>query len=331
MKAITLTSAEGIKFQDVTQPLKAEPGHLLIKMDSCAINPGDKAFINRALPIGAATSLYNIYGASGAGIVTEIGKNVPESYAGKKVAIYRSLKSSSSLVGAWCEYSHLPILDCILLPENAILENYSSSLVNAITAYAFLNQTIEKGHKAIIATAGSSATGIALLGFCLTYNFPIISIVRNNESKKELENLGAKNILVQTDSAFKAELQSLSHELSATAIFDGVGGIILNQIIDAVPNQTTIYTYGYLGGIQPLSIHTSLLNVKGLTITGFSNGKSKTAQDPDLLTKALNEITNVIHMPHFRTKVGKKFPLHEIEDALLYVSQKGEKAVLSLL
>ena len=331
MKAITLTTADGIQLKDVIQPLKAEPGHLLIKMDSCAINPGDKAFINRPLPGGAATSLYDIYGASGAGLVTDIGQGVPESYAFKKVAIYRSLKSSPNLIGTWCEYAHLPFLDCIILPENAILEDYSASLVNAITAYAFLKQTIEKGHKAIIATAGSSATGIALLGFCLNYNFPIISIVRNDKSKNELEALGAKNIVVQTNTAFKGELTTLAHELSATAVFDGVGGTILNQIIEAIPNQATIYTYGYLGGPQQLSFHTSLLNVKGLTITGFSNGKSKIAQDSVLLANALNEISHVISMPHFKTKTGRKFKMEEIKNALLYVSENGEKAILSPL
>ena len=47
-------------------------------------------------------------------------------------------------------------------------------------------QIIKEGHKGIICTAGNSATGRAMLGVCLAYNIPVISIVRNNIAKSEL-------------------------------------------------------------------------------------------------------------------------------------------------
>jgi hypothetical protein len=51
-------------------------------------------------------------------------------------------------------------------------EEYAGSLVNVITPYAFLKQAVGEGHKGIIATAGTSATGIAMLGICQTFDFP---------------------------------------------------------------------------------------------------------------------------------------------------------------
>jgi NADPH:quinone reductase-like Zn-dependent oxidoreductase len=327
MKAISLTAGNGIKLQNVPRPERAEPGHLIIKMDSCAINPGDKAYIGRTFPIGIVLSLYDIYGVSGAGTVIETGANVPEAYKGKNVAIYRSLKPSESIVGTWCEYSHVHFLDCVLLPDSAKLEEYSGSLVNVITSYAFLKQISNEGHKGIISTAGTSATGIAMLGICLAYDFPIISIVRNEENKKQLEALGAKNIVVQNDSNFKLHLSEMSQKLGTTAVFDGVGGDVLNKIIEAIPNNSVIYCYGFLGGGTALIIHTSLL-MRGIAIKGFSNFRTQTVRDLQDLGKALKDISGIITMPHFSTSIGKKFKLEQINEALQFVSERGGKAIL---
>lgn len=330
MKAIVHTG-NSVELQNVPKPTNAEPGHLLIKMEACAINPGDKTFIHRPLPLGAASSLYNVYGVSGAGTVIEAGQGVPEIYTNKKVAVYRSLKPSESIVGTWCGYAHVPYLDCAILPDGANTADYSGSLVNIITPYAFLQQIKQNGDKAIISTAGTSATGIAMVGICSAYNFPLISLVRNEKGKQELENLGAENIIVQTDADFKQQLKDLALKLEARAVFDGVGGAILNQIIDVLPTYATIYTYGYLGGEEPFIFHTNILNAKGLSITSFGNFRSETVRDSQRLEKALTEIGEIIHLPHFKTKTGKHFKLEEINEALEFIGEDGEKAVLDLL
>ncbi len=328
MKAICLTTDNSVKLQNVPKPKKAEKGHLLIKMEACGINEGDMAFIGGTFPKGSIpTSQYDICGVSGVGTVIEVGEGVSSTYNGKKVTIYRSLKFGKDIIGTWCEYAHLPFEHCAILSDNLKVEDYSGSLVNIITPYAFLKQIIEEGHKGIISTAGNSATGIAMLGICIANNFPLISIARTQDAKKELEKLGAKNIIVQTDIDFKEQLKELSQQLATTAVFDGVGGEILNRIIDVLPFNSTIYSYGYLGGKTPLTFHTSIL-MKGITIKAFGNFRTKTVQDPQLLEKALTDISDIIEMPHFKTKVGKGFTFDEISEALIFSSTTGGKAVL---
>lgn len=328
MKAICLTSNNNVKMQDVPKPEKAEPGHLLIKMEACGINAGDLAFIGGVFSKGSIPiSQYDICGVSGVGTVIEIGEGVPLNYKGKRVTVYRSLKFTENIIGTWCEYAHLHFQHCAILPNNANVEEYSGSLVNIITPYAFLKQITEEGHKGIICTAGNSATGIAMLGICIANNFPIVTLARTQDAKKELQELGAKNIVVHTDIDFKQQLKELSQEFSATAIFDGVGGEILNQIIDVLPINSTIYSYGYLGGKTPLTFHTSIL-IKGITIKGFGNFRTKTVQNPQLLEKALIDISEIIEKPHFKIKTGKKFRFEDINEALVFSSTIGEKAIL---
>ena len=329
MNALCLIPNEGVKLQQVRQPESAKPGHLLIKMQACAINPGDKAFIKLPLPPGSVLSLYNVYGVSGAGTVIATGDGVPEAYRGKKVSMYRSLKFSEDMIGTWCEYAHMHYLDCIILPDDAVPEEYAGSVPNAITPYGFLQQVSAEGHKGIISTAGTSATGIAMLGICLANNFPLVSIVRNEAGKKELAALGATHIAVQNDPAFRQQVQEFSKELSATAIFDGVGGEVLNKIIEVIPNNAAIYLYGYLGDAIPLTVHTRTLSAKGITISPFVNFRTETVMNPQRLEKALQDLRAIFHQPHFKTKPGPTYSFAEINDALAFTAAHGEKPILS--
>lgn len=327
MKAVVLLN-DVLTVQNVEKPLKAEPGHLVIKMSSSAINSGDKFFLKYPTPPGTVKSLYEIRGVSGAGQVLQTGEGVPKEYAGKNVTLYRQLKFSENIVGCWCEYAHVHFLDCAILPESADPDDYSGSMVNIITPYAFLKQVIDEGHKGIISTAGNSATGIALLGFCLTYDFPLISIVRNEEGRKELEELGAKNIVVQSSADFDKQLTAAAQNLSATAIFDGVGGQTLSKILPSIPRNSVIYSYGYIGDSDAFAFHTSMLAIKNITIRPFANMNTETVKNPEKLAKALKDIGELIHMPHFKTKTGKRFQLAEINDALEYSGGGGKKAIL---
>ena len=328
MKAICLSAEQGTILKEVSTPEKAEPDHLIVKMEACGVNPGDLAWIGGALRGISPESMYDICGVSGVGTVLEVGKNVKEEYKGKKVGIYRSLKYSDTLIGTWSEYAHLHIQHCVILPNDVNVEEYSGSLVNAITPYAFYKQITAEGHKGIICTAGTSATGRAMLGVCLVNDIPLISIVRNQEEKESLQDLNATNILTQENPDFEAQLEQLSNELNTRAVFDGVGGKLISKVAGALPRSSTIYSYGFLGGKELMSIHTSLVLMKNLTIKGFGNFNSETVQKPENLEQALNDLSEIITMPQFKTKVGKTFRMEEYKEAMEFTTDDGGKAVI---
>ena len=245
------------------------------------------------------------------------------------MAIYRSMVPSENLVGTWSEYLQVPVLGAVILPDTVKPIDYSGSLVNILTPFAFLKDVMAKNHKALICTAGSSATGIAMLGLCQAYHIPLISIVRNDESRVLVEKLGGSHIVIESHPDFKARLTQMAQELGVTVVFDGVGGATLSEIIETLPQNTMIYSYGYLGGATPLTLHTSNFNFKGIKIEGFANTRCATVKNHQMLEKALKEIEKIIHQPHFKTAIGKTFALESITDALAYSGEKGERAVLT--
>ena len=319
----------GVALTRIPRPEKALPEHLLIRMEYAAISHGDKAFINRPHPPGSASSLHDVYGSSGVGEVIGIGEGVPKEYLGKHVAIFRSLHNTDVTIGSWSDYTHMHHLCCVIIPDNAKSEEFSGSLSNIITAYAFRMQSLAEGNTGIISTAGTSTTGIMMLGIAIALQFPLISIVRNEEGKHLLECLGAISVLALDAPDFSNQLMELALKLKATAIYDAVGGAALNKIIDLVPNNSMIYSYGLLGDDVPLTIFMRQILFRGLTIKSFSTNRSQTVRDPKQLSQALKLIPDIIDMPHFKTKVGKKFRLYEIDDALAYSPTGIGKAILT--
>lgn len=324
MKAVVLSN-DNLVLQDVERPEAAPAGHIIIKMQASAINSGDKFFLRFPAPPGTVKSKFDIRGVSGVGEVFAIGAGVPESYLGKHVTFYRQLMYSEEVVGSWSEFAQLHYLDAVVLPDSVDAGDYAGSMVNVIPPYAFLKQIMAEGHKGIMATAGNSATGIALLGFCLHYDFPLVSVVRNEAGKRELEALGAKNVVLLSE---EQKLSETALELSATAVFEGIGGETFSKILPLVPRGSVIYCYGFIGDSEPVSFHASTLAVRNVVIRPFANTSTDTVKDPEKLARAIRDIGEVIHMPHFRTKVGRKFLLEEINEAIAFQVEKGKKAVL---
>ncbi|MBV8216518.1 MAG: zinc-binding dehydrogenase [Verrucomicrobia bacterium] len=328
MKAICVGADQKPAVRDIPRPEKPAPDHVIIRMDGCAINPGDKFFLGRTPPPDLPLSVYDVWGVSAAGTVVAAGEGVPPSYIGTKVAVYRSLQKSENLIGTWCEYAQLHRLNCVLLPDKLDTQDYSGSLVNAITPYAFWRQAANEGHKGVLITAGASATGIAMLGIALANRIPVLSLVRDEAGEKELKDFGAENVLVQESTTFQNDIAELARQLETTAVFDGVGAELVNRIASSLPAHSTVYSYGRLGKETLFSVAWDLLMAKDFSLKSFSNFRSTTVQNPLELETALQQLSELIAMPHFKTKRGKAFAFDEIEDALRYVGSNGEKPIL---
>ncbi|PQV46045.1 alcohol dehydrogenase catalytic domain-containing protein [Paraburkholderia sp. BL21I4N1] len=329
MKAICVTPDRELVVRDIPTPDTPAPGHVLIDMDASAINHGDKTFLRIPTAAGQAFALgqHGVWGASGAGRVVAVGEGVPVEYTGKQVAIYRSLDRSPESIGLWCERAHVPYPACLILPDRVRARDYCGSLVNVMTAYAFLEEIADAGHKGVIVTAGNSATGHALASLARSRNIPAIFLVRTTAARDALLRSGVEHVLVTTE-GFTDVLGVPSTELGTTAVFDGVGGDLLTTIAPGLPMNSTIYLYGFLGAAAPVSIQSALFMMKNLSMKRFSNFESRTVKEPAKLVAALKTLEGLIDDPMFTTRIGEEFRRDQIELAMTYESADGAKAVL---
>ncbi len=308
-------------------PTDPAPGHLLVDIDACAINHGDKTFLSMA-SMALAPRGNDVWGASGAGRVVAVGAGVPEGYVGKQVAIYRSLRPTPETIGLWCERAHVHHLCCLILPDDLRARDYCGSLVNAVTAYAFLRQAADEGHGGIVATAGNAATGHALAALAHRRDVAIIHLVRSAPAREALRRRGMAHVLATDDGDFEREFGALARGLRATAVFDGLGGDIVGRLAPHLPENATFYFYGFLDGSKPMSLTTSLFMTRNLVMKRFSNFQSATVRDLRALGDALADLRGCIDDPRFRTRIGEAFSFDDIDPAMRFEVTPGAKAVL---
>lgn len=329
MKAICVDENRNLQLKEIPAPSAPPPGYVTVRIAAAAINRGDKTFLKFPDAAGGArgTRLESVWGSSAAGIVDEIGAGVPTRYLGRKVAIYRSLQPDLPLLGLWCETAQVPSMACLLLPDHVDAREYSGSLVNVVTPYAFLEQAAAEGHRGIVVTAGGSATGRAMMALARRRDMPTLIIVRSAASKAEMLRKGAAHVLASNDPEFLRDFEQTAHELGTTAVFDGVGGALMSQITGALPPQSSIFFYGFLSGAEKVTFHSSIFMMKDLTMRRFSNFDSPTVRDEKKLANMLADLEDCIEDPLFRTQVGQDFDLSHFEAAMEYDAPDGRKAI----
>lgn len=329
VKAICLDENRDLVLRDIASPGTPPAGQVTVRIAAAAINPGDIFFLkSTGGPAGTlATRIERVWGASAAGIVTAIGDGVPAYYANRKVAIYRGLQVREPILGLWTETAQVPYLSCLSLPDHLDPLEYSGSLVNVATAYAFLEQASAEGHRGILITAGGSATGRAALALARRRGLPALVVVRSAAAKAELIESGVPHVAASDEPDFTSTIGRLAEALEATAVFDGVGGSLISRLLPVLPLQSNLFCYGFLSGPETMSFHSSLLMMKDLTIRRFSNFESPSVKDPRNLAAMLAELETCIDDPAFRTRIGRTFALSEFEAALRYGASDGAKAV----
>ena len=330
MKAICVTPERELELRNVPEPQAPPAGHLKVRIAAAAINGGDKSFLKR--PPGSALSLgnttFDIWGASAAGEVVAAGPGVPDGYVGRMVAIYRSLGRGPNTIGLWCETAQAPYTACLRLAGGVDPADYSGSLVNLITAYAFLEELAAQGGGAVLATAGSSATGRALAVLARARDVRAVLLVRSAKAKAELEQHGIADVHVVDGEDGLEAVGRAAEAHGVSAVFDGVGGATLSRLLPHLPIDSTIYAYGFLSGSEQVSFPTSLLSMRNLTLRPFSNFGSATVRDHRRLADALLALEQIGDHPLLRTRAGLRFGFEQIEAAMAYDGVAGSKAIV---
>lgn len=329
MQAITVTPARDLELREVPTPDSAPRGHLLLEVKAAAINHGDKSFLKMpSLTTGLNGSKHDIWGASAAGRVLAVGPGTSSEYLGRNVAVYRSLTPSTEITGLWSERAVVPATSCVLLQEELSTVDYSGSLVNVITAHAFLEEAMLERHAGVVVTVGGSATGLALAALAHARGIPALFLVRSGRAAQTLQALGMDHVLVTDDPDFDARFEQRAAELKTTSVFDGAGGDLITRIAPRLPRNSTIWFYGFLGGAVPIAVPSSTFMARNLTMKPFSNFNSATVRDPDRLARALLYLQDHISDPLCRTKIGRTFRLEQIAEAMAYETAPGAKAIL---
>lgn len=267
MKRLVVTSpGKGTSVADCTLQVETVPtptpksGEVLIKVVAAPVNPSDYG----SWYLSSADSYPMPIGKEGCGIVVASGGGLA-SYrfpVGTKVGFF----CMDSSRGSYAEYVAIDATTAVFaMPEHVPIEDCASFFVNPYTAVGIIDTALRsnsgKSSKvAIVHTAAASQLGQMLIKLGRIKDVEIINVVRRQEQKELLEQLGAKHIIVTSGDivVWKAELRAKIQELGATTAYDAVAGDMTGHLMDCLPHKGIVYVYGGLSGnvsgINPLDL-----------------------------------------------------------------------------
>ncbi|MAT97441.1 MAG: zinc-binding dehydrogenase [Anaerolineaceae bacterium] len=249
MTAVILDSFSGpealrVEQRPVPRPSKDE---VLVKVAASPINPSDLAYLEGNY--GFKNQPPVIPGGEGSGTVVAVGPGMAGRYfLGKRVACLSQGKGS----GMWAEYVVTTAMGGVLpLHRSVSLEQGAMSMINPLTASAFLEIAKKGGHKTIVLTAAASSLGQMVNRLCRSQGVQVINVVRREAQVALLKEQGAAIVLNSSEDDFDQQLHDACHQADARLAFDAVAGAMTRQLLDALPEHSRVTVYSCLSYEAP--------------------------------------------------------------------------------
>jgi NADPH2:quinone reductase len=266
MTAVVLDSYSGADALCVEQRPVPKPGkdEVLVKVAASPINPSDLAFLDGNYGFNNPPPV--VPGGEGSGTVVAVGPGAMGRYfLGKRVACL----SKGERDGIWAEYVVASTQGGVFpLNKSVSLEQGAMSVINPLTASAFLEITKKGGHKAIVLTAAAGALGQMVNRLGRSEGVQVINVVRRDAQVELLKAQGATIVLNSSDVDFDRQLHKACHQYDAHLAFDAVAGPMTGQLLNALPENSTVTVYSCLSHKAP-ETNVDQIIFQGKTITGL--------------------------------------------------------------
>jgi NADPH:quinone reductase-like Zn-dependent oxidoreductase len=307
MTAVRVDPANARIYTETVPVPKPGKGEVLVKMIAAPIHPSDMA---RVTEIKAEDAVDYIPGLEGVGRVVAAGPGIlPKFFNGKRVACFAKHKHS----GTWAEYVMTGAGACFPVNKNVADNQAAMTIVNPLTALAFIDLARKYRHRSLINSAASGAVGKLMIHLGSKYGIDVINIVRSDQGVESLKQLGAAMVLNSASTDFKAQLTAMIKLHHTRLMLDAVGGKLVNEVLDLLPTAATVILYGNLSK-EPVSFLPTQLVRESREIRGFflghwtsDNGMMKTLQNLIRARKMMAQ--------GFQTKIREHVPLKEIQRA----------------
>ena len=249
MTAVILDSFTGHEALRVEQRPVPRPGkdEVLVKVAASPINPSDLAYLEGKYGFKNLPPV--IPGGEGSGTVVAVGPGMAGRYfLGKRVACLSHGNGS----GMWAEYVVSSAMGGVLpLHRSVSLEQGAMSMINPLTASAFLEIAKKGGRKTIVLTAAASSLGQMVNRLCRSQGVQVINVVRREAQVALLKEQGATIILNSSENDFDQQLHDACHQADTHLAFDAVAGPMTRQLLDALPEHSRVTVYSCLSYEAP--------------------------------------------------------------------------------
>ena len=290
--------AKILKIKDIDEP-KLKPNEVVFKVKVAALNYDD-IWGMRGKPI--EIPMPHISGTDAAGEVVAVGEDVKHIKIGDRIVSHANLScricnactsgreydcryrkiwgfETGPLWGGYCEFTHLPEVNVVKIPENVSYDEAAAASMTLLTSWHMLvgRAKIRPG-QTVLVMGGSSGMGTFGIQIAKLYNCDVIATASPAKLDKCIE-LGADYAVDHRKEDWHKEVRAISKEIAKKkgkdagidVIYEHIGGTHWNKELTLLKYGATVVTTGATTGYD---VQTDLRHVffKGINILGSTQG-----------------------------------------------------------
>lgn len=315
---------------------KPGKGQVLIKVESCPINPSDLYCME-----GKYTEYMNfeypfICGWEGSGTVVETGGGLHSWYLnGKRVAFSKCNEpmedgATVKIGGTYGQYCITNAYQCVPIDDDVTFNQAASFFINPITAIGLVESVTNDKGTAVVITAAASQLGKMMIRLCQDANVTVIGTVRKDDQLKDLkENFNLEHVFNTEDKDFLEKFKKTTKELNAKHLLECIGGSMCGKIASQMPDGSTCILYGTLSRDSVADLDPFAVIGKGLVMKGFLLNQWIESKGIFALLMIIRKVKKMLR-EHLQTEIQKEFDLKDIKEAIEFYESNMSKGKVIL-
>ena len=288
---------EVLSLSDVVEPVP-KPGEVVVEEDVRPIHPADWSFVRgtyRTRPV-----IPQVAGLSGAGRIV---------LAGGADGLVPGTRVAFRWPGTWAERVAVPA-ERLILPPDVTDEDGAQLPLNPITAWGLLDMANVQPGQWLGLTAPASSVSQLVLALA------------------EMRGVHAVPIEGPPDTNLTERLRSITGGAGLAAVFDSVGGPLLEAVFGGLQPGATILAYGTMSD-EPIAVRNATLIYSNLSWRGFGVDRWLSSIDAVARERMLETLFEAMRTKRLPLPVRAQLPLATFREAL-GLSQDGSSGKVLL-
>jgi len=319
MQAIQVSQTGGAEvLTPVDLPIPSpKPNEAIVQIKAAGVN-----FIDVYLREGRYPApLPFVSGQEGAGVVTDVGREVTTIQCGDRVAY-------TSTLGSYAEYAAVPENRLVKIPAELDFEQAAAAMLQGMTAHYLLYSTypLKRGETALI-HAAAGGVGLLLVQMAKLIGGRVIATAGTQEKAQLAREAGADECIVYTETDFETETKRLTDGKGVHVVYDGVGKATFDKDLNVLrPRGYLVLFGGASGAVPPFDL--IQLSQKGSLFITRPTLAHYTLTREELEWRA-NDVMQMIVRGDLKLRIHKTYPLAEAAQA--HRDLEGRKTTGKLL
>ncbi|MGB3725601.1 MAG: NADPH:quinone oxidoreductase family protein [Glaciecola sp.] len=323
MKAIVCNEfapVEQLSFESVPDPV-AGKSQVVVDIAAAGVNFPDSLLVQGLYQM--KPDLPFIPGSEIAGVVSQIGDDVPHLKIGMKVIGICQL-------GGYAEKVAVPMNHVMPIPDNIPLDEAAGLVTAHATAHHALKQRahIQAG-ETLLVTGAAGGTGLAAVQIGKAMGATVIAVCSTDEKCQVAKQNGADITINYTHQDLKDTVKSLTKGKGVDVVYECVGGDTFHACTRVMAWNGRLLVIGFAGGEIP-KFPINLALVKGFSVIGVFWGSFVQHQPKDFVQN-MQELMAWYGEAKVKVVIDERFPLNKAVDAINKVTSRTVKGKVVLV